>query len=202
MRSQTYAASSARASVVADVAAAPRAARALRAWNGTGSTDRARPCTSCSSCTANSMSRIPPRPALHLAVRQALAAQHLFRARLHRARFADRAGVERVGPHERARPRSTNASPSAASTRRPASALMSACSSQFCAHRSQYASKPSSVRLSAPDRPSGRSVGVGAEHDPVRRSAGSSSSARRVRTRRPRTDRLRARTSRRRRSSS
>ena len=40
------------------------------------------------------------RPALHLAIRQALATQHLFRTHLHGARFTDRAGVERVGPHE------------------------------------------------------------------------------------------------------
>ena len=42
----------------------------------------------------------PARPALDLAIRQALAPEHLLGARLHRARFADRVGVERVGPHE------------------------------------------------------------------------------------------------------
>ena len=54
-----------------DVAAGRELRRARRASSGSAASGRARPWTSCSSCTANSMSRMPPRPALELAVVEA-----------------------------------------------------------------------------------------------------------------------------------
>ena len=93
--------------------------------------------------------------ALQLARLEPLAREHLPRcapsSRAPRARRPDRARRAT----RTARRRATNAAPSSAS---PATgrALMSAWSSQVCAHRSQYASYASSVRLSAPERPSGR----------------------------------------------
>ncbi len=107
------------------------------------------------------------RPALHLAVRQALAAQHLFRTRLHRARFAHRAGVEHVGPHE---PRRTP-------DERVARAPRIAGDRVGLDERLQLPvlRPPFPVRLEPLERAAQRAgatfgpqVGVGAEHDPVR----------------------------------
>ena len=53
-----------------------------------------RPCTSCSSWTANSTSRIPPRPRLSSRSVRPFFVELRFGARLHRADLADRVGVE------------------------------------------------------------------------------------------------------------
>ena len=62
-----------------------------------------RPCTSWRSCTANSMSRMPPRPRFELAVGEPFALGEVLRAPLHRADLAHRVGTQHVGPHERPR---------------------------------------------------------------------------------------------------
>ena len=157
VRSHMYAVSSARASDVRDVAARRELLERFERRSANGSTDRARPCTSCSSCTANSMSRIPPGPRFtSRSDRPLLRSISSVRAFIARD-FAHRVGVERRRATRTASARAMNASPERRVDPATGSALMSACSSQFCAQRSQYASKASSVRLSAPERPSGRS---------------------------------------------
>ena len=94
-------------------------------------------------------------PALELAVVEALAGAASPRcAPSSHAPRAPRPGSSTSG-HTNGSARSTNAAPS---SRRRATgrALISACSSHVCAHRSQYAAYASSVRLSGPARPSGR----------------------------------------------
>ena len=125
-----------------------------------------RPCTSWSSCTANSMSRIPPGPRFTSRSDRPLL-RSISSVRTFMARASRTAPGSSVSGHTNRVARPTNSRPSAAD---PAtgSALMSACSSQFCAHRSQYASNPSSVRLERAGSAFGPQRGVGAEHDPVR----------------------------------
>ena len=115
-----------------------------------------RPCTSWRSCTANSMSRIPPRPRLSSRSVSPASRAAASAARLHRPDLAHRVGVEDVGPHERARSARRSAAPRSAS---PATgrALISAWNSHGRRPALVPGLRSSRACASArPARPSGR----------------------------------------------
>ncbi len=146
----------------------PRPASAASARSVFGSRRRAsrRPCTICSSCTANSTSRIPPRPRFTSVPALPAGAHVLLEPDLHLADLVDRPRFELLRVHERLDRASTNAAPSSGS---PATgrALMSACRSHVAAcvgvvlaHRVERPGE----RAGAPARTQG---GVDAERDPL-----------------------------------
>ena len=159
--------SSCAASAIVDVAAGRELLERVERARATGSTDRggraraaaAAPRTRCRGCRRSPrFSSRSDRPLL---------AQHLLRcAPSSRATSRTASGSSTSG-HTNGSARADERARRARRRRRPGRALMSACSSHVCAHRSQYASYASSVRLSAPDAAFGPQVGVGAEHDAV-----------------------------------